>query len=280
MFVILDKKRLSFALLGIFLFSFPWVYKSVHPTQPREVKKPPYGKYLTWQEANELVPRFAILNVTDIETGLQFCVQRRAGHFHADVQPLTAGDTAVMKKIYAGRWSWKRRAVIVQTDDGVKIAASMNGMPHGQGAIKDNQFNGHFCIHFAGSKTHGSRKVDLAHQMMIWKAAGILDQQLKTLTAEKTIEVFVTALHQGDKTIATRMITSRQETCWKILKDIEAVWINAVVRNDQDQSWRLQLRVKYRTAPSAVNQTVMIKMHKTPAGWKIAPEALLDLHVQ
>lgn len=279
MFVILDKKKLSFALLGIFLFTFPWFYKSVHPSQPQEAKKSPYGKYLTWQEVNEHVPRNAVLTVTDLETGLQFCVQRRAGYYHADVQPLTARDTAVMKKIYAGSWSWKRRAVVVQTDDGVRIAASMNGMPHGQGAIEGNNFDGHFCIHFANSKTHGSRKVDLAHQMMIWKSAGRLDQELKTLTAEKSMEVFVAALHQGDKTISTRMIASQQEDCWKLLREIEAVWINAVVRIDQNQSWRLQLRIKYKSAPSAVNQTIVIKMHKTPTGWKIDPQALLDLHV-
>lgn len=61
-----------------------------------------------------------------METGLQFQVQRRAGKNHADVQPLTKQDTAVMKQIYQGKWSWKRRAILVRKDDQF-LAASMHG---------------------------------------------------------------------------------------------------------------------------------------------------------
>ena len=48
--------------------------------------------------------------------------------------------------------------------NGVSYAASMNGYPHGTQTIKNNNFAGHFCIHFTGSKTHGTKKVDSAHQ--------------------------------------------------------------------------------------------------------------------
>ena len=51
-----------------------------------------------------------------------------------------------MKEIY-GEWSWERRAIIVVVG-GRRIAASMAGMPHGAGLIKDNDFPGHFCVHF------------------------------------------------------------------------------------------------------------------------------------
>jgi hypothetical protein len=98
-------------------------------------------------------------------------VQRRGGSKHADCQPLTAEDTAVMRKIYGGQWSWARRAIVVSLD-GKHMAASMNGMPHGAGAIKNNDFDGHFCIHFLNSRTHESNKLDSAHQAMVKKAAG------------------------------------------------------------------------------------------------------------
>ena len=47
----------------------------------------------------------------------------------------------------------------------------MNCMPHGSGSITDNNFNGHHCIHFTNSRTHGSNKVCSLHQAAIKKAA-------------------------------------------------------------------------------------------------------------
>ncbi len=40
-----------------------------------------------------------------------------------------------MKEIYGGKWSWKRRAIIVIHQD-QWIAASMHGMPHGAGVME------------------------------------------------------------------------------------------------------------------------------------------------
>ena len=58
---------------------------------------------------------------------------------------------------------WHRRAVLVKYNGHV-YAASMNGMPHGTQTITNNGFEGHFCIHFYRSKTHGTKKVDSNHQ--------------------------------------------------------------------------------------------------------------------
>lgn len=114
--------------------------------------------------------RGVVAQITDVETGLTWREKRFGGTNHADCQPLTAADTAAMKKAYGGEWSWNRRAVFV-TIDGVNYAASINGMPHGSGSIKDNDFNGHHCIHFTNSRTHGSNKVCPLHQAAIKKAA-------------------------------------------------------------------------------------------------------------
>lgn len=134
-----------------------------------------------------------VATVYDIDSGKSFKVKRTYGHNHADCETLTAKDTQIMKSIYGGQWSWSRRAIIVDVD-GVKIAASMAGMPHagndkaaanayiksrsgGYGAgtnldsVKGNNMDGVFDIHFYKSKTHGSNKVDEAHQNMVKKAA-------------------------------------------------------------------------------------------------------------
>ena len=107
--------------------------------------------------------------VTDVDTGISWTVLRSGGTNHADVQPLTAADTAKMKQAYGGSWSWNRRAIWV-TIDGVSYAASMNGMPHGTGSITDNNFDGHHCIHFLNSRTHTGNRWDTAHQAAVQKA--------------------------------------------------------------------------------------------------------------
>jgi hypothetical protein len=130
----------------------------------KKIRAKHYGQLITWTDANNLLPRYSIFTVLDLDTGLSFQVQRRAGAYHADVQPLTNEDTKIMKKVYRGTWSWDRRAILIMSESG-KYAASMHGMPHGKGALQ-NGFPGHFCIHFQDSITHRSRKMDYAHSIM------------------------------------------------------------------------------------------------------------------
>lgn len=131
--------------------------------------------------------------VYDIWSGLSFNIKRTYGYNHADCETLTSADTEIMKKIYGGNWSWARRPIIV-IEDGNKIAASMAGMPHagidnkpanvkvswrsggyGEGvnldAVKNNNMDGHFDIHFYGSKTHGTNRVNEDHQNAVEQAA-------------------------------------------------------------------------------------------------------------
>ena len=114
------------------------------------------------------IPKGAVFKVKDIKTGKVFTVKRWSGANHIDAEPNSKSDTSTMKEIY-GHWSWKRRAVLVKYDGHV-YAASINGMPHGTQTIKDNNFDGHFCIHFYGSKTHGTKKVDEMHQNCVAEA--------------------------------------------------------------------------------------------------------------
>ena len=111
----------------------------------------------------DVIKRGATFTVKDVKTGKTFKCKRWAGANHLDAEPLTASDTATMKAIYGGSWKWNRRAILVQYNGHV-YAASMNGMPHGTTTIKNNNFDGHFCIHFYKSKTHESNKVDPDHQ--------------------------------------------------------------------------------------------------------------------
>lgn len=178
---------------------------------------------LNWSEVNQLLPKYTKFTVMDVETGKKFKVQRRAGSHHADVQPLTVKDTKIMKRIYGGKWSWKRRAVIVIHKD-QWIAGSMHGMPHGAGALKNN-FPGHFCIHFYGSTTHRTNSMDLSHMLMVLKASGKLNQYLGKADPYQLIDAYVAGLKQQDVRIASQ--ASLQKIKWKpILENIEGITIS------------------------------------------------------
>lgn len=110
-----------------------------------------------------------VYTIKDVATGKMFQARRRFGSNHLDSEPLTAADTAIMKSIYGGSWSWNRRAILVMYNGRV-YAASMNGMPHGTCGITNNNFDGHFCIHFYNSRTHGTNRVDEAHQSCVARA--------------------------------------------------------------------------------------------------------------
>ncbi|MEH7441530.1 hypothetical protein V7201_04255 [Bacillus sp. JJ1122] len=177
-----------------------------------------------WEEVNDILPKYSKFTVVDLETGMKFRVQRRAGSNHADVQPLTSEDTAIMKKIYNGQWSWKRRAILVISDEQMKIAASMHGMPHGGGALKNN-FPGHFCIHFYGSTTHRTNFMDLSHKLMILKAAGRLELYLEQTDPYDLINAFIAGIKQQDPKIVSYI--SLQEQDWDtILPSIDNVRIS------------------------------------------------------
>lgn len=177
---------------------------------------------LSWEKVNQIIPNKTKFTVIDVETGKQFKVQRRAGSKHADVQPLTNEDTQIMKDIYNGKWSWKRRAALVLIDDQL-IAGSMHGMPHGAGVLQ-NGFPGHFCIHFSGSTTHRSKNPDFSHELMILKAAGKLDEYINEASPNELIEVFAESINQGDSALF-RLTTSRsgQTRLEKIIKRIEHI---------------------------------------------------------
>lgn len=120
----------------------------------------------TWDDINKLWKRGTTATVTDVQTGLQYTAYRFGGWWHADCEPLTAEDTAIMKQIYSGKWSWSRRPIWV-TIDGVTYAASQHGMPHKCDVITGNDFDGHFCIHFNDSKIHATGLECPRHQACV-----------------------------------------------------------------------------------------------------------------
>lgn len=72
---------------------------------------------------------------------------------HADSEPLTANDTAIMKAAWGGTFSWSEKPVYVRLPNGTWCIASMHSMPHLSGALDNNNFEGHLCVHFPRTMT-------------------------------------------------------------------------------------------------------------------------------
>jgi hypothetical protein len=132
---------------------------------------PHYGELLDWwTEAQYLWPIGKDACIIDFETGKSFMARRTVGAFHADVEPLTAADAQIMFEIWGG-WSWATRPVLVEVD-GRRIAASSHAMPHSIQTITNNNFRGHFCIHFLNSTRHKDNLQQADHQRNVRTAAG------------------------------------------------------------------------------------------------------------
>lgn len=116
-----------------------------------------------------LLPRGGTAYIIDCATGTKIKIYRLQGTNHFDVEPATASDTARLRQISGGSWSWNSRPVILVAG-GQYIAAAINTMPHGEQSIKNNGFDGHFCLHTTNSRTHGTNTVNADHQSSVTQA--------------------------------------------------------------------------------------------------------------
>lgn len=120
---------------------------------------------LNWFDSvNALFPTYTKTQVIDIYSGKTYFVYRNGGSNHADVEPIDAKNTDIFHSLYNYEYSWVRRPVWVQINEDLWVAGSINGYPHGKSYISGNNMEGHTCIHFLQSKTHGTKRVDEAHQ--------------------------------------------------------------------------------------------------------------------
>ena len=105
--------------------------KSNSSTNVKNETKKYTTKTLDWFEDNvtKVIPKNAKFTIKDVKTGKTFEAVRWSGYNHMDTEPRTSEDTAILKSIYGGSWSWRRRAILILYNGNV-YAASMNGMPH------------------------------------------------------------------------------------------------------------------------------------------------------
>ena len=124
----------------------------------------------------ELWPKGANYKIYDVKTGVVWWAHRWSGAYHADIEPLTAADTARLCKIYGvsdaqdiyDQNLWQRRPCLV-TIGTRTFACSLDGMPHNPDGdtISNNNMTGQICLHFTNSKGHESGAVSSSHAKAI-----------------------------------------------------------------------------------------------------------------
>ena len=123
-------------------------------------------QFVSWDKGSKLFSKGDYVYIYDIQSGLTIRVRRLGGTNHAEMEPATADDTAKILQMDGGAFSWNSRPVILCVG-GTYLAAAINTMPHGDESIKNNNFDGQFCLHLPGSKTHGTDTVNANHQAAI-----------------------------------------------------------------------------------------------------------------
>lgn len=250
-----------------------------------KTRKNHYGELVPWKEVDNWIPQKAVFSVKDLETGKTFNVQRRAGSAHADVQPLTKEDTKTMKKVYSGKWSWRRRAILVKIQ-GRYVAASMHGMPHGAGALK-NGFPGHFCIHFHDSTTHRTKRVDPSHEIMTYKAAGQVDKFLDHASPYEIADAFFVAVNNKDMHLLKKLLDRRQSDQVKALvkniRPLDAIKPSIRLKDKGEEKDLVAVRIPidtrlYKDGRLKANKKLKLLLLRNAPGerWLIDTQALLE----
>lgn len=157
----------AFIFLSIAVYIDRITYTADAKTIPSQTvsSKGVHPKSLNWySEGKRLIVNNTNITIYDINTSIIWHAKYINGSNHADIIPSSAADA---KKIVNNKivGNSARRPVIV-TIAGANYAGSMYAVAHGK-TNYCNYFNGVMCIHFTDSKTHGTQKVDAAHQKAI-----------------------------------------------------------------------------------------------------------------
>lgn len=126
-------------------------------------------RLMDWADGSGLLKNGEYGYIYDIDTGIIVHIKRMGGVNHADCEPAGKSDTAKLKRIAGGDFSWESHAVILYAG-GKFVACAINTKPHNDQTIANNGFDGHFCLHMAGSRTTDSGEVNEAHQRQIMRA--------------------------------------------------------------------------------------------------------------
>lgn len=129
------------------------------------------GVLLDWSEVLPLFSEGQSYNVVDYNTGAEFSLTFVGGKNHAEMEATAANDTEALKTAFGNAFSFFKRPVVISVGE-KKIAASLQGFPHGSDQVFANDMDGHVCLYFLGSLSHVGSLPDVEHLNQVYKAAG------------------------------------------------------------------------------------------------------------
>lgn len=158
--------------------TIPGATATPKPTAPQVNTAPTASqvRYANWYtEIRSRARTYPYATVYDYNTGLSWKVHMFSIGAHADSEPMTAADTAIMVQAFGGKYTWTPKPVWVVMSDGRVYMASTHDNPHGVDHNTSNNFPGHLCIHFPRTQAEVTAIGDYAtsHQAAIdlgWQA--------------------------------------------------------------------------------------------------------------
>ena len=141
------------------------------PNLKKNGKSQAPGQRMKWEDVKLKLQIGSTYEVTDFNTGDMYRMQFIGGEQHAEMECVTVGDTAVFKEQFGNEFNYYKRPVLINVD-GVMVAASIQGQPHGDDTVSGNGMTGHACLFFEGSRAHVGGLMDVEHVNNIHTAAG------------------------------------------------------------------------------------------------------------
>ena len=129
------------------------------------------GQLIAWPQVKKMLTEGSTYTIIDYNTSKSFSVVYLGGANHAEVESASAADTATYKEVFGGEFNYSKRPVLLSID-GIQIAASLHGEPHGEDSISRNEMSGHSCLFFEGSLSHVGSLPDTEHLKQVYVAAG------------------------------------------------------------------------------------------------------------
>lgn len=130
------------------------------------------GTTTSWESIKARLVQNQQYTFIDFNTGESFNMSLvSAAGSHAEMECASAADTEVFLRCFGGAYNYSKRPMVMVLD-GERIAASMQGEPHGKDTVENNNMEGQVCVYFTGSSSHVGSLPDVEHMNQIRKAAG------------------------------------------------------------------------------------------------------------
>ena len=104
-----------------------------------------YENFYNWRKRYE---NGEYCTVYDFNTGYSWTLRVMTKDAHMDAEPATAQDTEIMNKAFGGKTTWTPKPVWVTFSDGRTYIGSTHNVPHTPYHLRENNFDGHLCVHF------------------------------------------------------------------------------------------------------------------------------------